>query len=524
MNTEDTHWDSAGEGRAKSVWLDTTPQTAYAELEDGVTVDTAIIGGGIAGITTAYELRAAGQSVAVVDRQRILTGVTGHTTAKLTSQHGLIYDHLIKYFGVEKARQYANANQTAIDKVESTVTERDIDCEFERTPAYVYTTNADEREQIRDEVKAAQQLDLPASYTESTSLPFDVEGAVRFEDQARFHPRMYLLSLARTIPGDGSYIFEHTRANDVKIGPPCRVRTEHGTVTADDVVIATHFPILDGAFYFARLYPKRSYVIAGRLRTDEPEGMYYRPGEPYFSVRPIPAGDESMALFGGENHRTGHGGRTADRYRRLERYVRKRFDVESVAYRWSTQDYVSVDRVPFVGKHSPGKDHVYVATGFGGWGLTNGTAAGRLLSDLILDRENPWCDIYRPTRFRLGASKRALVRHNTDAVRHVVRDLLTNPPAEPISDLARGEGTVITAEGMPVGVHRDEDGEFHTVSARCTHMGCLLKWNDGEMSWDCPCHGSRFDVDGNVIDTPAIEDLDTYSVNKQSLSQEDSIE
>ena len=509
-------------GRQTSVWLASSERTDYAPLDGGLAVDTAVVGGGIAGLTAAFELVEAGQSVAVVERDRILEGTTGHTTAKLTSLHGLVYDHLIDHFDERRARQYARANEAAIDAVEATVGEYGIDCDFERTLAYTYTRSADERGKIRDEVDAARRLDLPATYVESTPLPYDVAAAVRFDDQARFHPRSYLLALAREVDGaDGSHVFERTRATDVSGGRRPQVSTDRGTVRADDVVVATHFPIRDHALYFARLYPKRSYVLDVRLRGDAPEGMYYRQDEPYFSVRPRPTGDESTVLLGGQNHRTGSGGSTADRYRRLERQARERFDVESVEYRWSTQDYVSVDAVPFVGKGAPFDEHVYLATGFGGWGMTNGTAAGMILADRILGRANPWSEVYRPTRFDFSASKRDLFEHNTHAMKHFFGDRLGASPTVDVSDIDRGEGGVVDADGDPVGVYRDEDGEYRAVSAVCPHMGCHVEWNDGERSWDCPCHGSRFGYDGSVIDTPAVDDLETYDEDELTFVDAD---
>jgi glycine/D-amino acid oxidase-like deaminating enzyme/nitrite reductase/ring-hydroxylating ferredoxin subunit len=498
--------ESAPESR--SIWLETTPETDFGALEGDVAVDTAVVGGGIAGVTTAYDLVEAGQTVALLDRRRLLSAVTGHTTAKLTSQHGLIYRYLLDRFGSPLARQYAQANQTAIDEVEHRVGTLDIDCAFERVPAYVYVESGDRRPQVGDEATAARRLGLPASYVTETELPFPVAAAVRFDEQATFHPRRYLLALARAIPGGGSHVFEHTRAEAIEPGRPCRVTTDRGEVRADDVVVATHFPFFDRALYFARLSPKRSYVLAARLAGDVPTGMYYHPHEPYFSVRPRPAGNDHSVLVGGQNHRTGHGGSTAERYRALERQARERFDVEAIDYRWSTQDYVSVDRLPFVGRLAPHLDHVYVATGFGGWGMSNGTAAGRLLADTILGRENPSREVFDPIRLRLRSSVPSLVDHNARAARHLVEDTLLGPPAHDWSDLERGSGRVIDLDGDPVGVYRDETGEVHAVSAVCTHLGCLVEWNDAERSWDCPCHGSRFDHDGTVLDTPAVDDLE----------------
>jgi glycine/D-amino acid oxidase-like deaminating enzyme/nitrite reductase/ring-hydroxylating ferredoxin subunit len=499
---------SAPAGEHRSIWLATTDGTDYEHLEDGLDVDVVVVGGGIVGITTALQLTEVGRSVALVERNRIVEGVTGNTTAKLTSLHGLVYDHLLGHFGRRQAHQYARANEAAIDHVEATVREYDVDCDFERTPAYTYTTDPDRRGDVRDEVTAASELGLPATFVKETALPYDVEAAVRFDEQAHFHPRKYLLTLAGEVADAGNYVFERTTATDVTEGDPCTVETDRGTITAEDVVLATHFPIVDPAFFFARMSPKRSYVLAVELAGDVPRGMYYDPDEPYFSVRPLPAGEGSTALIGGQNHRTGHGGSTEERYRALERQARSRFDVASVDYRWATQDYVSVDRVPFVGELSPGSEHVSVATGFGGWGMTNGVAAGRLLADLVLGRGSPWRDVFRPSRIELGASAGSFLEHNAHAMRHVVSDAVGKPPAADLRGIERGSGQVLTIDGDEVAVHRDEDGALHAVSARCTHMGCRVAWNDGESSWDCPCHGSRFSADGTVLDTPAVADLD----------------
>ncbi|MDS0261304.1 FAD-dependent oxidoreductase [Haloarcula sp. S1CR25-12] len=509
MNGPDSPPDRPA-GRHDSLWLATAETTDYDALDGGLRVDTAVVGGGIAGVTTAAKLDAAGQTVALLERDRVLNGVTGHTTAKLTSLHGLVYDHLIDGFGEAQARQYAEANQAAIEDVADTVEARDIDCGFGRAPAYTYVTADADRRQVRAEVDAARQLDLPVSYVEETELPYEVNAAVRFDDQAYFHPRKYLLELARGVADGDGHVFEETTVDDVEDGSPCQVSTDRGTVRADDVVVASHFPVEDDALYFARMRPKRSYVLAVELATDPPEGLYYDPNEPYFSVRPHAT--DSLVLLGGQNHRTGHADSTEQRYRDLEQQARDHFDIESVEYRWATQDYRSVDKVPFVGRAAPQVSNVYVATGFGGWGMTNGTAAGRLLADEILGRDSPWSDVFKPNRFKARASKSEFLSHNRHAMKHFFSTYLDSQQALDRVALDPGEAGVFESDDDPVALYRDDDGELHARSAVCPHMGCLVSWNDGERSWDCPCHGSRFDVDGDVLDTPAVDGLDEVSL------------
>jgi glycine/D-amino acid oxidase-like deaminating enzyme/nitrite reductase/ring-hydroxylating ferredoxin subunit len=507
--------------RPESLWLATTPTTDYDPLEDGLDVDVAVIGGGITGLSAAIELREAGRSVAVLESDRIVESTTGHTTAKLTSQHGLYYETLVSKFGEKKASQYANANEAAIEEVERRVEDADIDCDFRRTEAYTYAASADDLERVRDEVDAAQRLGLPASYVEETPLPFDVDGAVRFDEQAQFHPRKYLLAIAEGVHGDGSYVFEETRALDIDPGSPCRVETEHGEVVADDVVVATHFPVLDRAGYFARMHPHRAYLLAVRIDGAVPEGLFYNTASPPATMRPYsladdagPAadGDGELLIVGGQSHEPGlDGPPTSERYRRCEAFAREHFDVESVEYRWSTMDYYPVDRVPFIGRIDPLSDHVYVGTGFKGWGMTTGTAAGMILSDLIVEGSNPWADVFDPQRLTPGASAKHFLEENAKVggsfVGDRIKSLLASLGADGADDLPRGDARVVRRTSQPVGLYRDDSGTTHAVSATCPHMGCLVRWNDAERTWDCPCHGSRFTHEGEVLSGPAVEGL-----------------
>ncbi len=490
-------------GEDASLWFETTPPTDFQSLTGNRHVDVAVVGGGIAGLSAAMELKDAGKTVAVIEAGRIVSGVTARTTAKLTSQHGFTYHDLVARFGRAKAHQYADANQRAIEIVAERADE--MDCDFERQPAYTYVTDENDRHRVRREVNAARSVGLPATFVEDVPMASDAVGAVRFDDQAQFHPRKYLLGLADAIPDESCEIFEETKATGIRPGSPCAVETERGTITADDVVVATHFPIIDPAGYFARQFPKRSHVLAIRTADPPPEGMFYRAGDPYFSVRGHETAEESFVLVGGQNHKTGQGGSTAERYRAVEQEARERFDVEEVAYRWSTQDFRSVDDVPFIGPIAPWRDHVFVATGFGGWGMTSGVAAGRILADEIAGSGSEWADVFDPGRLSLSDAK-PLLTENANTGKRFVGDWVRKPH-ETRDALESGDARVVREDGDAVAEYRDEDGELHRVSAVCTHLKCLVTWNDAEKSWDCPCHGSRFDCDGTVLDGPAVHDL-----------------
>ena len=498
--------------RHKSLWVATAPGDRYPPLAGEAAFDVAVLGGGVAGLTTAFLLKRAGKTVAVVEAGRIARGVTGHTTAKVTTSHDLIYAKLAARFGESGARTYAEANTAALDLVARLVAELAIDCDFARESSYVYGESERDLERIRDEVAAARRAGLPASLVSDTGLPFPVVGAVRFADQAQFHPRRYLLSIAGRIPGEGSSIYEGTRAlavHEGSEGAPCRVTTDRGVIRAKDVVVATHYPFLDRGLFFARVHPKREYVICAPLEpTRDPAGMYLSAGSPTRSVRTAPTPDGLTLIVSGEKHPTGAEPNTDERYRRLVGFAREWFRVKEPTYSWSTQDNYSVDGVPFIGRLTPSSERLYVATGFGAWGMTNGTLAGIILADLIRGAANPWADFFSPSRITPVASAPRFAAENLKVAGHFLGDRFGVREATP-QELASGEARVMALDDDETiaAVYRDEAGILHAVSAACTHLGCLVRWNPAERSWDCPCHGSRFDVDGRVLHGPAVRDL-----------------
>ena len=492
-----------------SLWLETTDETDFPQLTDALSVDVAVVGGGITGITAALLLKRAGKTVALVDSKRILHGATGYTTAKVTAGHGVVYSMIAKRFGDDGARLYAQANQQAIERIAQLVEEEGIECEFERKANYVYAELGGDRSELEHEVDAARQAGLAVTLVEETPLPYAVDCAIRLDDQAQFHPRKYLLPLARQIAGDGSHVLERTRVIDVKGSDPCRVVTDAGELTARDVILASHLPILDRGFFFAKAHPHRSYAVACRIdESRDPQGMYINSGVPTRSVRTARDERGLLLLVGGEGHKPGAEPDTDSRYRTLEDFARQHWNVEEFPYRWSTQDYMPVDDVPYVGRLTRRSDHVYVATAFKKWGMTNGTAAAIILAAAILGRENPWAALYDAKRLKPAASAPKFFKENASVAKHFVGDRLKRGDGGSPAQLVPGEGRMMKLDGRKTAVYKDEGGAVHALSPVCTHLGCHVGWNPAERSWDCPCHGSRFSGEGRVIQGPATRDLE----------------
>lgn len=496
-----------------SFWIGSTPDTDYPPLDNDVSVDVAIVGAGIAGITAAYLLSQEGRSVAVVEADRIVRGVTGYTTAKISSSQGLIYSKLAKKFGQEGARIYGTSNEAALAKIAELVDTLGIDCDFERQDNYVYTESTSEVDAIREEAELAQRLGLPSEFVTESPLPFPIEAAVRFTNQAQFHPRKYLLALAERVAGGGGFIYENTKALDVEEGEPCRVVTERGAISAADVIVATNMPFLDRGLFFTKVHPWRSYAVAGYVSDGmpAPEGMHISVDSPTRSIRLLRDNERTLLMLGGEGHKVGQEPDTEGCYQRLEADARDRFGLKSIDYRWSTQDGVSVDEVPYIGRYTRHSDHLFTATGFRKWGMTNGTLGAMLLTDRIVGRNNDWASFYDSKRLDIAQSAPGFVNENLNVAQHWVGDRISSP-GDPLEEVAPGEGTVIRKDGRPVAVYKDADGTCRGLSAVCTHLACIVHWNGAEKSWDCPCHGSRFGLDGGVLQGPATEPLEPRDV------------
>jgi glycine/D-amino acid oxidase-like deaminating enzyme/nitrite reductase/ring-hydroxylating ferredoxin subunit len=494
-------------GALGSLWIDTVERPSLPALRRDMRADVAVLGGGITGLSTALALAEEGAKVIVLEGRRIGGGATGFTTAKLSSLHGLTYDRLLDRHGDELARMYGEANEAGIAAIAETAERLGIDCELGRKPNYTYAESPGDVDKVEAEVEAARRLGLPASLADGVDLPYPVAAAIRFEDQAQFHPVRYLAGLADALEAAGVRVFERTFAVSVSEGSPCRVDTDRArTVSADQVVVATHIPFLDRGLFFARTHPERSYVVAAEVdAADAPSGMYLSTESPAHSIRAHRLGDgRSFLLVGGESHKTGQSD-AVERFERLAGWAREHFGVAGFQYHWATQDNMPADGVPYIGRLHPLTSRVFVATGFKKWGLALGAAAARLITDLIQDRGNPWTELFDPSRLRLRAALPSFLKENANVGMHFFSDrLLLRGSAD---GLAPGEGRVVSAGHAQRAVYRDDQGEVHALSARCTHLGCIVAWNAAERTWDCRCHGSRFAAGGDVIQGPAVHPL-----------------
>lgn len=428
-----------------SLWEQTSKSSEFKCLDKDIKTDVLIIGGGMCGVLCAYMLHNAGVNYTLVEAEKVCSGVTKNTTAKITSQHGLIYDKLIRKSGVEKAKQYLDANEAALQKYRELC--QNIDCNFEDKASYVYSL--DSREKIEKEIIALEKLNFKAEIAETLPLPFSVAGAVKFENQAQFNPLKFVSEISK-----GLHIYEHTRVREL-IGT--KAVTNHGTIQAKKIIVTTHFPFLNKhGSYFIKMYQHRSYVIAID-NAPQVDGMYVDEAQKGMSFRNY----EDLLLIGGGDHRTGKKG---GNWQELRDYARQHYPNANEKYHWATQDCMTLDGVPYIGKYSRSTDGLYVATGFNKWGMTSSMAAAIILSDLVQDKENPYSQVFSPSRSIL---------HPQLAVNafEAVVNLLT------------------------------------PTTKRCPHLGCALKWNSCEHTWDCPCHGSRFTKDGILIDNPATGNL-----------------
>ena len=502
----------------RSLWIETAaaPDRSLGTGSLPAESQVVVIGGGIAGLTTAYRLVEQGVRVLVLEAAQLASGVSGNTTAKVTAQHDLIYADLLERKGPEQARLYGLSQATAIDWIEERAAESQIACDFTRVDSYLYSCDGGRVERLQQEVSAATEAGLQASYEQSIpGLAVDIEGAVRFKGQAQFHPRRWLLGLADEIERLGGVIVEGVRATRLTTRGGQVVHTTHGDVSAHDVVVATHYPVFDRGMFFARLEPVRDLAVSGSIDPASVPTDMCLCVDDHHSFRTYTdsqTGETSLVVIG-EPYRTGQRIDVQAKHEQLAEWALTTLGLSTVTNRWSAHDMTTPDRVPYVGRYHLSAEHLWVATGFGQWGMTGGTLAGLLLSNLITDTaDEELRDLYDPWRASLQSAPK-VAKANLAVARHFGVDhahalLPSKRPAELEPDEA-----VVTRVGRHlVAAYRAPDAQLHTVSGRCTHLGCVVNFNNAEKSWDCPCHASRFDIDGNVLHGPATKPLPPISL------------
>lgn len=490
-----------------SLWNATAPARSFPRLSAELSVDVAVIGGGIFGLTTAYLLKEAGKSVAVVEAGEVGAGVTGSSTGKVTSQHGPMYQDLVGRFGRDLALAYAEANQWAIEEIARIVTVNGIECDFERRDACLVAQGSAGAKRLDDEAKAVESLGLPARRAETLPTPQPLRAALVFGNQAQFHPRRYAAALAAGVDGGNSHVFERSRATDVGGGRPLRVTIDGGSLLAKDVIVATHMPFLDRGGFFARAYPRAHVGIAAPLPAeDAPQDMYFCVDGAPPSYRSWHDGERAWLIAIGGGFKPGEIDDVEGMTRKLEEEVRRFWNIGEVAHRWMAQDYHPADGQPFAGAFPLGPSHVFTATGFGAWGLTTSAVAARLVADSIVGQAPAWPGLFSTGRLGSTLTTR-FFRRNAHVAQHWLAGRLAGGAGRGVSALSPGEGAILHTEDGKRAVYRDPAGSYHAFSPYCPHMQCLLSWNNLEKTWDCACHGSRFAAEGDLLHGPATQDL-----------------
>lgn len=501
----------------ESLWIESARSKAYDKLTEHIEIDCVIIGGGIVGVTTAYLLSKNGVKVALVDANNIGGGCSGRNTGKVTTQHNIIYSKIEEEHGIDYAKKYYEANNHALKFIEDIIKENNINCDFKKNSSYIFTEDESYINEIKKEYEVCREVGIPCSYHETLDIPFDVRAAISFKDQGEFNPKKYIDAMGELVIQQGGIIYENTPIVDFINDGKIKLKAKNGCIIdASRAVLSSHVPWYDGmGLYFARLRPERSYIVAGAYEGKDIEGMYINVEDNRRSFKLYEENGETLLLLGGENHKVGQGDNDTDYYEILKSVAKEKFNVSSIKYQWSAQDYITPDYIPYVGYINVYDNNVFVATGFSKWGMTNGTAAAMILSDLLTIRESKYKEVFSPERIKSIFSAEVL-KENINVASEYIKGKLEGGDKELPTQC--GEGKIVKINRKRYGAYIDDNGELFIVDITCTHLGCELNFNNIEKTWDCPCHGSRFNYNGEVYEGPATKPLLLYNRGKNEIN------
>ncbi|HEY6957098.1 MAG TPA: FAD-dependent oxidoreductase [Flavisolibacter sp.] len=498
-----------------SLWQNGMPDYRSKEAPNlDAKFDVLIVGGGITGITTALRLQRSGLQCVVAEAQNLCFGTTGGTTAHLNTFLDTSYNIIEKKFSKHAAALIAKAANQALELYQSNLEECNVDCGYEQKDGYLYSQDEKQTDELGDIFEASKRAGIDVAYSDRIPVPIEFQKAIVYHDQANIHPSRYVCALAKAFEDQGGIILQNCMVNDFKGEEELQVDTSQGTLQTRHLIWATHIPPGVNLLHF-RCAPYRSYAIAVTLNDDAyPDGLAYDMYDPYHYYRTQIIDGKKYLIVGGEDHKTAHEENTEGCFSRLESHIRKYFDVKEVAFKWSSQYFEPADGLAYIG-HLPGNpENVLVATGFGGNGMTYSHIAAITLTDLVVKGNSEYAELFNPNRVKPMAGFANFVKENADVVREFVGGYLSKEKLDSLADLAPGEAKLVKYEGKSLALYKDDEGELHAVSPVCPHAKCSVAWNAAEKSWDCPCHGSRFNANGEMLTGPARQGLETVSIEK----------
>ncbi|HEX3167862.1 MAG TPA: FAD-dependent oxidoreductase [Chitinophagaceae bacterium] len=497
-----------------SLWQESVDEyLATSKIDPNKIYDVVIVGGGITGISAAYHLQQAGMNCLLLEAHKLCFGTTGGTTAHINTLLDVPYSTIEKKFNKEKSRLVAESVKEAVNTIRDTIYKHNIDCDFKMTSATLFAKTDQQKDELDKISAATNDAGIKNDFIDKISIPIKVLKAMRVDEQAKFNPVRYVHSLAQQFEEAGGVILQQCRVIAADENENVKIETTKGKCTGRFLIYATHIPPGVNLLHF-RCVPMRSYAMAVILRNDEyPEDLLYDMYDPYNYYRSQEIDGRKYFIVGGYDHKTAHEENQEYQFLKLESHIRKYFEVTEIAYKWSSQYYESPDGLPYIGQ-LPGHDKIYVATGFGGNGMPYSTVAALLLSKMITNQDSPYKDLFDPNRLKPVAGFSNFVNHNADVVKQFASKWFSHEELHELAELATGEGKIVRFKDEKVAIYKDKDGGIHALSPTCTHVGCEVKWNSAELTWDCPCHGARYSYDGRVLNGPATKNLAKLSVRE----------